>query len=139
MVEIDIGGGQTGMTEKPLDLLQRVAQQPAIAFCAGGRVITSALAEAMLNQHSQHMHREGVAELVRIDPDRKACSGASARCPGKGSFPGVRLYRQADLGQPQGGGFIGGAVVAADDEPPALVRSQRGERDGTAVAQHQCG
>lgn len=52
MVEIDIGGGQTGMTEKPLDLLQRVAQQPAVAFRAGGRVITSALAEAVLNQHT---------------------------------------------------------------------------------------
>lgn len=56
------------MAEKALDLLQRITEEPAIAFHAGSMGFAARIAQAVLNQHRQHMHREGMAELVWVDP-----------------------------------------------------------------------
>ena len=90
------------------------------------------VAEAMLDQHRQHMNREGVPELMRADADGHAGVGAAPAGPREDRFPGVGLDRLANLGQPEDGGLLRRPVIGADHEPTSLVGGQRIDEDRAA-------
>src|SRR6266852_478699 len=59
MVEVEVGRGDAGMTEQALQLLQRVAKEPAIGR-AGNVLVLLRLAEPLPDQQCQHVHRDAV-------------------------------------------------------------------------------
>ena len=139
MIEVDIGRRQAGMAEQTLDLLQGIAQKPAITFHVRRRRFAGRVAQSVLNQHRQHMHGKGMAELMRVDAQWDTRIGAAARGSGEGRLPRVGLDRKTDLGHPENSRFPRRAVVVADDQPAAFVRRQRLERDRAAIMERQPG
>ena len=79
----------------------------------------------MLDQHRQHVHGEGVPELVWADVNGQSGSGTALACASEDRLPGVRLDGLPDLGQPENRRLLRRAIVVADDEAATLVGSQR--------------
>ncbi|MDZ7874523.1 MAG: hypothetical protein U5N27_16160 [Rhizobium sp.] len=86
------------MKKKPLHLLERIAENLPISLHRPSR--QGSIAEAVLNEHRQHVNGEGVTELMRADADIETEGSAPAGGTGESDFPGVRLHRQADLQKP---------------------------------------
>lgn len=110
------------MAEEALHLLQRIAEQLSIALHRASR--GRRVAQAMLDQHGEHVDSEGVTELVRADvngqPGRvTALAGAS-----EDRLPGVGLDGLPDLGRPENRRLLRRAIVVADDEAATLVGSE---------------
>lgn len=79
-------------------MLKRIAENLPVSLHRSGR--QRRITEAMLNEHRQHMNCKGMAELMRTDVDVEAEGSAPRGSTGEDDFPGVRLYRQADLREP---------------------------------------
>lgn len=86
------------MTEQALHLLERVAEDQAIAFHRPRR--HRRLAQPLLDQQGEHMDRIGVTELMRADRERGPARRASLASTGEDRLPRVRAHRLPDLGQP---------------------------------------
>lgn len=108
------------MAEQLLDLLQRIADQLAIAF--HGADWCRSLGKAALDQHGQHVNRERMPELMGADPDRDAGIRAAAARPREDRLPRVREHRMPDLRQPEHRRFAGRSIVGANNKPCAFIR-----------------
>jgi len=137
MIEVDVRGRQAGVPEKALNLLQRIAKQPTVAIHPRSRRLKRRIAQAVLNQHREHVHGKCMPELVRADAHRKTRGLAALTRSRESGFPRVRLHDQADLCQPERAGLLGCAVVVANNKPAALVGDKRFNRDHAAVAERE--
>ena len=97
------------------------------------------VADAVLNEHRQHVNGKGMSELMGADVDIETEGSASAGGTGEDDFPGVRPYRQADLREPQCRRFVRRAVAVADNDPTAFLGAEQVKCDIAAVKQSQPG
>ena len=95
------------MAEKALDLLQRIAEEPTIAFRAGLVVLARGSPQAMLDQHREHVHGEGMPKLVRADAEWTSGGCTATAGAREHDLPGIGLHGLADLGQPERAGSSG--------------------------------
>ena len=121
------------MAEKTLDLLQRIAEETAIAFHAGLGLFVPGVPQSMLNQHRKHMHGEGMPKLVRADANQISGGGAATAGAREHDLPGIGLHGLTDFGQPESSGFFGRTIVTADHKPTALLRRDSVDQRRAAV------
>ena len=86
------------MAEQALHLLQRVAQDQPVALHRPRR--QCGFAQTLLDQQSEHMDREGVAQLVRADRQRETIVSTALAGAGEDHLPGIGSNGLSDLGQP---------------------------------------
>ena len=116
------------MAEKPLHLLQRIADLSAVRngiwILLGARSSTKALS----NEQREHVNGECVTEVMRANVQSDTGGGTSLVSAVKHDLPAVRRNRHADFTQPQRGWFLRQAFGVAEDKVSAVIRRQTVQR-----------